>query len=333
MILLQTPENGATVCQLQPKHLSYIREPKNDPTSKVDWLHLREVQDDLSYPEPIVFTYTPAVDGEVVLRHPGGKEQLLCAKKGVARVQNLLLDAVYEWYVKAGGETSAVFTFRTDAQAPRLLYVDGISNVRDFGGFRASGEKRIRQGMIYRASEMDSHVSVTPEGIRTLEEELAIRTDLDIRGIKDEPRCPILDPARVQWINYPLAAYADIYQENQLSLYGRSYALLAEARNYPVLVHCWGGIDRTGTWLYILGAMLGVSEDDLGLDYEFSSFSRWGRRSRRSEQFGDFLKGLFDYGSTLKEAATGFMRACGITVAQLDTMQKLLLEEMPPATD
>ncbi|MBQ7346570.1 MAG: tyrosine-protein phosphatase [Clostridia bacterium] len=327
MITLLTPENGAIVCQLQQKHLEYIRAPKNDPTSKVDWLNLREVQDDLSYPEPVVFTFAPAVDGEVVLRHPDGKEQILFAKEGKATVQNLLLDTAYEWYVKAGGETSALSTFRTDAQTPRMLYVDGISNVRDFGGFQTNSGKRIRQGMIYRTSEMDSHVSITPEGIRTLEEELDIRTDLDIRGIKDEPRCPILDQTRVRWVNYPLAAYAEIYNEKQLALYGQAYALLTDEKNYPMIVHCWGGIDRTGTWLYILGGMLGVSEDDLGLDYELSSFSRWGRRSRRSEQFCDFLKGLYEYGSTLQEAATGFMRACGITDAQLDVMRKLLLEE------
>ena len=74
--------------------------------------------------------------------------------------------------------------------------------------------------------------------------------------------------------------------------------------------------------------MLGVSEDLLGLDYEMSSFSRWNRRSRLSEQFGEFLKGLYQYGDTLQEACIGFMRAGGVTDTEMDAIRKILLEEL-----
>ena len=182
--------------------------------------------------------------------------------------------------------------------------------------------------MIYRTSELDSHVSITPVGIRTLEDELGIRLDLDLRGIKDEPRCPILDQTKVKWLNYPIAAYADCFSEEQIRLYGESYRILPDKSLYPMICHCWGGIDRTGTWLYILGAMLGVSEDDLGLDYEFSSFSRWNRRSRRSEQFQEFLKEFRKYGNTLQECGEGFMKAGGLTDAELERIRSILLEEI-----
>ena len=36
---------------------------------------------------------------------------------------------------KVGEECSEVFCFHTDPRPPRMLRVDGISNVRDFGGF------------------------------------------------------------------------------------------------------------------------------------------------------------------------------------------------------
>lgn len=326
MIEILTPKEGEVAILLQDKHLAYIKEPKNDPTSKVDWLNLREVQDDLSYPRSVVVTYNPSVDGEVILHCPNGKENVIAAKAGRAELMNLLLDAEYRIAVRIGNEFSDIRTFRTHAQVPRMLYVDGISNVRDFGGFPTESGKRIRQEMIYRTSEMDSHVEITEVGKQTMYD-LGIRTDLDIRGIKDEPRCPILDESRVQWVNYPLAAYAEIYNERQLELYGKSYSLLTDPANYPMIVHCWGGIDRTGTWLYILGAMLGVPEDLLGLDYEMSSFSRWNRRSRRSEQFVDFLKGLYAYGDTLQSAATNFMKACGLSDHDLNTIRELLLEE------
>lgn len=328
MIQLLTPKTGECVSLLQEKHLAYIANPKNDPTSRVDWLNLRAVQDDLSYPRAVEFTFSPAIDGEVHLITPDQKELVFLAKEGVASAVNLLIGATYQWYVIAGGEVSERSSFVTDPQVPRMLYVEGISNVRDFGGFpTADGKHRIKQGLILRTSEMDTHVEITEAGKQTLLD-MGVRVDLDIRGIKDEPRAPILDETRVKWLNYPLAAYGEIFCERQIALYGESYKLLADCRNFPLIVHCWGGIDRTGCWLYILGGMLGVCEDLLGLDYEMSSFSRWNRRSRLSEQFGEFLKGLYQYGETLQEACVGFMRAGGVTDAEMNAMRKILLEDV-----
>ena len=327
MIRLLTPQNDATAVLLCDKHLSYIKEPRNDPTSKIDWLALREVKDDLSFPAPLQFSYLPAFNAEVVLRDESGKESLFLAYAGRAEIRNLRIGTRYEWFVRIGDEISETRTLHTDPQPPRMLYVDGISNVRDFGGFRAGDGQKVRQDMIYRTSELDTHVSITEAGKRTLTDDLCIRTDLDIRGIKDEPRSPVLDTERVKWINIPLAAYEHVFTAEQLARYGQSYKLLTYPESYPLIVHCWGGIDRTGTWLYVLGGMLGVSEEDLGLDYEMSSFSRWGRRSRYSEQFLALRKGLFTYGETFQDACTGFMKAGGLTDEELDVIRALLLEK------
>ena len=298
-IVLHSPQNGATLSLLQEKHLEYIRNPKNDPTSKVDWLNLRETEEDLSYPAPVRFCFSPAASGTVCLRHPDGRLQRITAEGGTATAENLLLDADYTWWVEIGEERSAEQTFHTDARPPRFLRVEGISNVRDFGGFWANSGKRVVQNRIFRTSEMDTHVAITPSGRVTLEWYLGIRTDLDLRGIKDEPRAPVLDERKVKWINMPLAAYEEIFTPTQMARYGESYRLLTDDRVYPMIVHCWGGIDRTGCWLYILGAMLGVSKDDLDLDYEMSSFSRWSRRSRYSDQFQAFLNTLTSNPSAL----------------------------------
>ena len=328
MISLITPEQGANVRLLREKHLDYIRNPQSFPTTKIDWLNLMETQEDKSFPEPLRFAFSPAEDGEIVLIRENGTRMTYPAVAGVAYITNLLIDETYKWFVQIGDQCSETFVFHTDAQVPRMLYVDGISNVRDFGGFMTGCGKRVRQEMIYRTSELDTHVQITQKGMRTLEDELGIRLDMDIRGIKDEPRCPILDEEKVKWLNYPLAAYVDCFTEEQMKLYGESFEPLTQTESYPLIIHCWGGIDRTGTWLYILGGMLGVSEDDLSLDYELSSFSRWGRRSRVSEQFLEFRNGLRRFGDDLQEACTGFMRACGMSDGQLQTIRELLLEDV-----
>ena len=326
MIYLIKPENNSRVRLLKQKHLDYIQNPQGFPTTKVDWVNLMETQEDKSFPEPLHFAFEPALDGEIVLIRENGEQAVYPASQGQAYISNLFIDENYTWFARVGKEISDTYGFHTDAQAPRMLYVDGISNVRDFGGFATADGKKVKQGLIYRTSEMDTHVNITEKGKRTLEDELGIKLDVDIRGIKNEPRGPILNQEKVKWVNFPLAAYVDCFTDEQMKLYGESYGLLTEQESYPLIIHCWGGIDRTGTWLYILGGMLGVGEDDLGLDYEMSSFSRWGRRCRTSEQFLEFLRGLYKYGDTLQAACVGFMKACGLSDGQLEEIKKLLLE-------
>ena len=54
------------------------------------------------------------------------------------------------------------------------------------------------------------------------------------------------------------------------------FNLLKDKNNYPLVFHCVQGKDRTGMLSYILGALLGVSQDDLYRDYLFTNFSNSG---------------------------------------------------------
>ncbi len=331
MIKLLTPKNGENVVLLRDRHLEYISNPIADPeaSKKIEWLNLKATGQDMSYPNPVMFSFEPAVDGEIVLARKGGDTRTYKALAGKAEITNFYIDAEYEWYVCIDGEKSEISTFHTDAQTPRMLYVDGISNVRDIGGFyTVDGKKRVKQGYVFRTSEMDTHVEITEDGKKTLLDELCMKTDIDIRGIKDEYRGPVLDESRVKWINYPLAAYIDMFNEAQMELYRQSFELLADENTYPLMLHCWGGIDRTGCWLYILGGMLGVGKDDLELDYEMSSFSRWNRRNRNHPQFVEFLEALHKYGESTYEACVGFLRACGISDKTMDKIRNILLEDV-----
>jgi protein-tyrosine phosphatase len=326
MIKLLTPRNKENIILLRQCHLDHIREPRQMPISRVDWLNLKDTGEDMSYPLSVTFSYEPPIDGEIVVTREGGETRVVKAYGGRAEMTNFYIGVQYRWYVRAGWMTSEVYTFSTDRQVPRMLYVEGISNVRDIGGFSTRDGGKVRQGMIYRTSEMDTHVSITEHGKSTLVDELGIRLDIDLRGINGEPCGPVLSQGRVRWVNYPMAAYDEIFCEEQMERYRQTFELLAERESYPLMVHCWGGIDRTGTWLYILGGLLGVSEEDLALDYEMSSFSRWGSRSRRSEQFVAFLRMLRRYGDNVNDACVEFLKDCGVSVETMNTIRTIFIE-------
>ena len=322
-IILKSPGEGSTVVLLTEKHLEYIQAPDNASCEAVDWLNLTDGGRDLSLPEPCRFSFEPAADGEITVWNER-ERYTVPARAGEGELTNLRIGTRYQWQVRVGDALSPVGSFVTDPTAPRMLRVEGISNVRDFGGFACEGG-RVKQGMIYRTSEMDRHVAIEPEGRETMYA-LGMKTDLDIRGAGEEPH-PVLDLERVAYVNIPLAAYDAVFTPEQMECYRRTYLLLTRPSVYPLFIHCWGGIDRTGTWLYILGALLGMSEENLGLDYEMSSFSRWGKRSRNSAQFRAFLDVFRTMGATLKEAAENYLTQAGVPREDLEAIREMLIEK------
>ena len=111
---------------------------------------------------------------------------------------------------------------------------------------------------------------------------LGIRTELDLRGGGK----PAIERTGLRWVNYPVSAYCwsddGIFTPEQMANYARIFELLADAEAYPIYFHCQGGGDRTGTLAFILGAALGVPEEDLLTDYELSTLSLSGERTRFS---------------------------------------------------
>ena len=84
---------------------------------------------------------------------------------------------------------------------------------------------------------------------------------------------------------------------------------LSHEENYPIYFHCRGGADRTGSYAFVLGALLGMSLDDLILDYEITSLSIWGTRLRKHKLFVPFLEAFMALdGKTLSEKARTFMK-------------------------
>jgi hypothetical protein len=70
--------------------------------------------------------------------------------------------------------------------------------------------------------------------------------------------------------------------------------ILSRWENYPVYLHCWGGADRTGTVVFLLQGIAGVSLADLAVDYELTSFANFGTRSKDDEETYPYAPMLSD---------------------------------------
>ena len=116
---------------------------------------------ELSRPEAVEFGWTPYKNNveEFVVSISKNEDMsdsvTYTADTNSLTVYNLEIDTEYYWTVSADKEISTVSKFKTSSDAPRMLYVDGITNVRDIGGWVTENGTRTKQGLIYRCGRLN----------------------------------------------------------------------------------------------------------------------------------------------------------------------------------
>ncbi len=193
--------------------------------------------------------------------------------------------------------------------------------MRDCGGWNTVYGKRIKQGLLYRGSEMNSHVNITEDGLKTLSDDLKLKSVLDIRGKTEK----VEDVYKGNYMNIPGSSYN--WLDNPASA-KVLFDFICDTDNYPLYFHCWGGADRTGVLAFMIGCVLGMCYDDLLTDYEITSMSIYGPRSRNSDHFKSFITPFEQLsGETHNEKAANFLLGCGITQQQIDTFRNFMTEK------
>ena len=296
-----------------------------DVEERLDWKSMEAAGVDYTSPLPVTVSYLPETDADVYLSLSPTMDNPVISKSvgGKAELMNLFIGRRYYLCVKSGSVFSRTVSFDTDARPPRLIKIDGMYNFRDLGGRTAAAGRKIRQGLIYRGCEPNGHTEISENGVRELVR-LGVKTELDLRGIGDQARRSI---DGIGYVNIPIRPYSEIFEPRIMTQYRRLFRFLLDADAYPLFFHCWGGADRTGTLAFLLCGLLGMPEDDLIMDYEFTSFMLWGRRSRNLEVAADGVKELKRrYGEDTACACAGYFTECGITEDELARFTAMMLE-------
>ena len=311
---------------------------------------------ELGRPNPITLTWTVPAEAEghvsaytvrvwTKADASDAKEIALGADKTEYALINACIGTTYNWTVtllddEGDSVTSEVANFTTDAQAPRNLYVDSVTNVRDVGGWATLDGGRVRQGLLYRGARLNDNFStessVSEEGIKTLCDEIGIKTEIDLRqtqainnrnesgGITASPLGP-----GVTYLARPMD-YGDVLitEQKNVQRVKEVFALLADESNYPIYFHCSIGTDRTGLIAWLVNGLLGVSETDLWRDYLFSNFGTIEGTRTRAKNEGVYVNQIKETtGATLAEKTYNFLKDYfGVPESDIEAVIRILKE-------
>ncbi|MBQ3019749.1 MAG: tyrosine-protein phosphatase [Clostridia bacterium] len=249
-------------------------------------------------------------------------------------IENGYTNCEYFWKINGtteSGETleSSIFSFKVKA-TPRPVYIDGVSNTRDIGGYNVAGGK-VKQGMIYRTAKFDD---ITPQGLLIANEMLEIKTDLDLRNV-GEGTAGAQSPLGCENYLRLTSPYYAIFDDDQKAQVRDIMQVFADETNYPIAMHCSLGRDRTGTIAFLLNALLGVERTDLRVDYFLSCFSKAGTALdsatyvQLENNFNNMYYGLEDgyKGDTYAEKVENYLLSAGVTVEEIEKIKDIMLEE------
>lgn len=166
--------------------------------------------------------------------------------------------------------------------ANRFIQVDGVFNFRDIGGCRTIDDDHIKYGMIYRSASLDQ---IEPKGIEALHE-LGIKTIVNFRApIEGDPKpdtiegirrvvipisfgnvTPLLDRViKKEATQRDVEMYAvELHRHfvgSDYAAFRQLFKIMKEPTNYPILISCSFGKDRTGFAVAHVMHLLGSSHE------------------------------------------------------------------------
>ena len=201
-------------------------------------------------------------------------------------------------------------------------------NFRDFGGFITSNGQQVKQGMLYRGADLEKWSKSSKTNWQFLTDTLKIKSEIDLRypsQVKDKLNSRL--GKNVKYFFRPVNAYNSFTPE-QNELFRDTIKLFADQDNYPIYLHCSGGVDRTGEIAFLINGLLGVPAEKLFEDYEVSSLSIF-PRSRNLPYFKKWRQKIASFapaGANEQKQIESYLLAIGVSANEIESIRNILLE-------
>ena len=268
---------------------------------------------------------------------------------------NPFLNYKYNVFVKSssGDEYASLeIENKQTVPGPRNLFIDGVENTRDIGGWgkMVNGEYKtfMKQGLLIRSGRFNEDkaeeikATITSEGLKEINDNLRIKTEIDLRktstnevgGLKDKS---VLGDA-VKYVQLPMAyngnniltfkgkVSGDDYEYDNPSMIKEFFEILANRDNYPINYHCSIGKDRTGCLSYLIEGLMGFDQETMYRDYMFTNFADAGlcKLSDITDRYGKTIN-EYEHGENLQEKVYNYLNeVIGVSKEKLDNIITIL---------
>lgn len=222
-------------------------------------------------------------------------------------------------------------TVRRVDNAPRMIKLDNVWNVRDCGGWSADGGT-VHYGKLFRGSRLNNASTADLTELAAV----GIKLDLDIRDSGNASGSTPIPGA--SYTNVALTnAYAQMIQnEATAAANAVKTAMQSIVNGNPVYIHCASGADRTGCICAMLEAVLGMSDADIDRDFELTCFADsedlTGHR-RNGGSWTGFWSALPTNQGSAKLNVVKFLRDNGVTTTLINSFRRAVIDGNPSDID
>ena len=249
---------------------------------------------------------------------------------------NLKVKSNYYLKVISNNEVIKEDAFTTEDTIIRNMYVSGVTNVRDLGGYYI-GDKVSKQGLIYRTGRLNECGTesitdkITEKGKLTMLNEMKVKTEIDLRLVENNEVGKLTEGTGVlgggvSYYQCPMNYEVSFDEEINVKALRKVFEILGNSANYPLFFHCSIGTDRTGYIAWLINGCLGLDEDTLYRDYLFSNFGDIGGKRTNDDIKNKYVRDIKNTsGGTLKEKTVNYLLNKGVKQGQIDTLYSIML--------
>ena len=230
----------------------------------------------------------------------------------------------------------------TTLAAPATGYKRGY-NCRDLGGWPCDGGK-IKYGMLVRGSEPN------PEDRNLMVNQIGIKTEVQLLPLNEQADDYKMRSAwGIRWIgneteDTKFYSPSEISDPAKKALWAKILKAIIGSVNEakPAYFHCGVGADRTGVTAMVLEGILGVSSDNVDIDFELTNFALGWRlidgsvyRGRAYPTYIGLKNGFSSIplvgglSDTFRNHCVSFALSLGITIDEINAFRSAMIDGSP----